>query len=80
MYLLLGRASLDREIELPFFEGGDVKEKKYELLKTVIFALFKEIVSPEIPFRSPADRRGCCPVCDFRYICGTSGWSGRKQC
>jgi ATP-dependent helicase/nuclease subunit B len=71
MYLLLGRTSLDREIELPFFEDHDGKIEKYELLKTVIFALCKEIVSPEIPFRPAVDRRGCCPVCDFRYICGT---------
>jgi ATP-dependent helicase/nuclease subunit B len=71
MYLLLGRTSLNREIELPFFDGDDGREKKYELLKAVIFTLLKEIVSPEIPFHPPADRRGCCPICDFRYICGT---------
>ena len=39
-------------MELPFFGEDEDKEEKYELLKTVIFALLKEIVSPEIPFRS----------------------------
>jgi ATP-dependent helicase/nuclease subunit B len=71
MYLLLGRTSLDREIELPFFGGDEGKEEKYRLLERVIFALLEEIVSPEIPFRSPEDRRGCCPLCDYKYICGT---------
>jgi ATP-dependent helicase/nuclease subunit B len=71
MYLLLGRTSLDREMELPFFEGDEGKEEKYRMLETVIFALLKEIVSPETPFFLPSDRRGCCPVCDYRYICGT---------
>ncbi|MEI9478112.1 MAG: PD-(D/E)XK nuclease family protein, partial [Deltaproteobacteria bacterium] len=71
MYLLLGRTSINREMELPFFDEDDDKDKKYELLKTVIFALLKEIVSPEIPFCPTSDRRGCCPICDFKYICGT---------
>jgi hypothetical protein len=71
MYLLLGRTSVDREMELPFFGRDDVKEKKYDALKEVIFALLREIVAPEIPFHPTPDRRGCCPACDYKYICGT---------
>jgi hypothetical protein len=71
MYLLLGRTSLDREIELPFFGDDEGKEEKYRMLERVIFALLEEIVSLEIPFRSPEDKRGCCPACDYRFICGT---------
>lgn len=71
IYLLLGRTSIDREIELRFFNDQDDRVRKYELLKTVIFALLKEIVSPEIPFTPAPDRRACCPICDFKYICGT---------
>jgi hypothetical protein len=28
-------------------------------------------VSPEIPFTPASDWRGSCPICDFKYICGT---------
>ncbi len=70
VFLLLGRAAVDREIEAPLF-GNAEPEAAFELLKKIIFGLLSEIVDPSVPFRPAGDRKGSCPGCDFHYICGT---------
>ncbi|HUI71284.1 MAG TPA: PD-(D/E)XK nuclease family protein, partial [Spirochaetia bacterium] len=71
LFLLLGRARLNRAIELPLFK--DQAEASHELprLHAVILALLQEIVSLEVPFFPTEDRKRICPTCDFNGICGT---------
>jgi ATP-dependent helicase/nuclease subunit B len=75
LFLLLGKASVDRGIELPLFGESD-PEEVFGKARTVITGLLEEIVDPDVPFRPAGDRKGTCPVCDFRYLCGTQ-WIGK---
>jgi ATP-dependent helicase/nuclease subunit B len=75
MFLLLGRSSINKEIELPLF-GTDDESAKFDVLKTVILGLLEEIVDPDVPFRAASNRKNSCPECDFRYICGTQWITG----
>ena len=70
MFLLLGRSLISREIELPLFTGDD-NEERYGLMKDLISRLLREIIHPDVPFTSPADRKKTCPDCSYQYICGT---------
>ncbi len=75
MFLLLGRSSINREIELPLFDADDGGARIGEL-KTIILGLMDEIVDPEVPFAAAPNRKKSCPGCDFRYICGTQWVTG----
>ncbi len=70
MFLLLGRSTITRDIELPFFDGRDA-EKTYGILKGIILYLLEEIINPEIQFSPATDKKKTCPYCAFRFICGT---------
>ena len=70
MFLLLGRSSISEKIELPLFENQEA-EKTFEMLKTIIFSLLREIVDGSLPFMTSSDKKNVCPYCDFQYICGT---------
>jgi len=70
LFLLLGRSFISDEIELPLFEDGN-GEEIYGLLESVIFGLLKEIVDHDHPFNPSSDKKSSCPLCNFRYICGT---------
>ncbi len=76
MFLLLGKAVISRAIELPLFDSAEGKREKFEVLKTIILRLLKEIVDPSFPFYAAKDPKNLCPICDFRYLCGTQ-WQGR---
>lgn len=69
-FLMLGQTFINREIEMPLFEGPD-KEAVYALLKTVILRLLNEIIDPAVPFRPAANKKKTCPGCNFQYLCGT---------
>jgi ATP-dependent helicase/nuclease subunit B len=75
IFLLLGKAAVDRGIELPLFGDGK-PETIFGPLRRVILGLLSEIVDPAVPFRPAEDRKGICPGCDFHYLCGTQ-WIGR---
>jgi ATP-dependent helicase/nuclease subunit B len=75
LFLLLGRASVDRGIELPLFGETD-PEEAFAAARKVISGLLDEIVDPDVPFRPAGDRKRTCPGCDFRYLCGTQ-WIGK---
>jgi ATP-dependent helicase/nuclease subunit B len=75
LFLLLGKASVDRGIELPLF-GEREPEEAFAKARTVITGLLEEIVDADVPFRPAGDRKGTCPGCDFRYLCGTQ-WIGK---
>jgi hypothetical protein len=70
MFLLLGRSTINRDIELPLFDAEGQK-KLFPVLERVIFMLLGEIVDPEKPFLPAADKKLSCPNCDYQYICGT---------
>ena len=78
LFLFLGRLRLDREIESPLFREGDSVQDQYAALKSVILGLLKEITNPDLPFAPAHDRKASCPVCDFRYICGTQWITARR--
>jgi ATP-dependent helicase/nuclease subunit B len=75
LFLLLGRASVDRGTELPLFGERD-PEEAYAAARKVITGLLGEIVDPDVPFRPAGDRKRSCPGCDFHYLCGTQ-WIGK---
>ncbi len=75
MFLLLGRFSINKEIELPLFDTAD-EGAKFDGLKTAILGLLEEIVDPGVPFGAASNRKNSCPKCDFRYICGTQWVTG----
>jgi ATP-dependent helicase/nuclease subunit B len=75
LFLLLGRASVDRGIELPLFGETD-PEEAFAAARKVISGLLDEIVDPDVPFRPAGDRKRTCPGCDFRYLCGMQ-WIGK---
>ena len=71
LFLLLGKAVINREIELPFFDSPDGRRERFEGLRTVILTLLKEIVDLNHPFYPTSDAKNLCPICDFQYLCGT---------
>jgi len=75
MFLLLGRSSINKEIELPLFDADD-DGSNFDGLKTVIRGLLEEIVDPDVPFTAASNRKNSCPKCDFQYICGTQWVTG----
>ena len=70
IYLLLGRSSINKDIEFPLFEESDI-ERAMDMLKEIIFSLLREIVDPSVPFIPTKDIKNICPSCNLRYICGT---------
>ena len=70
MFLLLGKASITRDIELPLFSGADSRAAMNDL-RALTIALLNEIGDPAVPFRPARDKKACCPGCGFHYICGT---------
>ncbi len=75
LFLFLGRVMISREIEVPLLEAEENPKETFDRLESVIFRLLGEIVDPEVPFGPAPDRKGLCPGCDFRYLCGTQ-WIG----
>jgi hypothetical protein len=75
MFLLLGRNTLDRGIEVPLFGEGVRPLEAWPALEAVIRGLLDEIASPAVPFRPAEDPSTACRFCDFTGICG-SGWVG----
>jgi ATP-dependent helicase/nuclease subunit B len=71
MFLLLGRARLDRSIELPLFADQEEASRELPRLLTVLGGLLREIMSADVPFFPTEDRKRRCPTCDFNGICGT---------
>ncbi len=71
MFLLLGRAVMDRTVEVPLFDSPEGRREKFERLKMIMLGLLREIVDPGLPFLASLDLKTSCPTCDFRYLCGT---------
>ncbi len=68
MFLLLGKAEMNSNIELPLFDNPE-DASEYNLLCKIIFNLLEEIITPNHPFTPTIIPDKMCPDCDFRYIC-----------
>ena len=69
MFLLLGKAELNGNIELPLFDNPNEASDNYALLHKIIFSLLEEATNPNYPFTPTTIPDKMCPACDFRYIC-----------
>jgi len=71
MFLLLGKARISKDIELPLFDHRIDTHEMHNLLEDIIFEILNEITDPSIPFTPTQNKRTLCPSCDFHYMCGT---------
>ncbi|MBI5632539.1 MAG: PD-(D/E)XK nuclease family protein, partial [Nitrospirae bacterium] len=78
LFLFLGRVRLNKDIESPLFKEGDEILEAFDALKQVIQGLLREIIDPDVPFSPAQDLKAACPLCDFRFICGTQ-WIVKKR-
>ena len=69
MFLLLGRARIDSDIEVPLFKDETEMKENFGNLTQVIFSLLGEIVNPDQPFISTIDPKNNCGRCAYGYIC-----------
>jgi CRISPR/Cas system-associated exonuclease Cas4 (RecB family) len=69
MFLLLGKAKIDTDIEVPLFKNEAEFKENFENLTQVIFRLLKEIVNPDQPFLPTIDRKNNCGRCAYGTIC-----------
>jgi CRISPR/Cas system-associated exonuclease Cas4 (RecB family) len=69
MFLLLGRARIDSEIEVPLFKNETEFKENFGNLTQVIFNLLGEIVNPDQPFIPTIDPKKNCTRCTYGYIC-----------
>jgi ATP-dependent helicase/nuclease subunit B len=72
MFLMLGMAKMNRDIELPLFhEEGGTSAADSVVIEEILLRLLKEITDPAVPFHPTPDKKKNCPICDFTAICGT---------
>jgi ATP-dependent helicase/DNAse subunit B len=69
MFLLLGRARIDADIEVPLFKNEIEFKENFGNLNQIIFSLLREIVNPGQPFLPTADPKKNCSRCIYGYIC-----------
>jgi hypothetical protein len=69
MFLLLGKARIDSDIEAPLFKNEDEFRENFGNLAQVIFRLLREIVAPDQPFLPTSDPKKNCGRCPYGYIC-----------
>jgi ATP-dependent helicase/nuclease subunit B len=69
MFLLLGRARIDSDIEVPLFKSEAEFKENFESLTQVIFDLLREVVNPDEPFLPTIDPKKNCARCAYGYIC-----------
>jgi hypothetical protein len=69
MFLLLGKARIDFDIEAPLFKNEAEFKENFGKLTQVIFSLLREIVDPDQPFLPTIDPKKNCSRCPYGYIC-----------
>ncbi len=69
MFLLLGRARIDPDIEVPLFKNETEFKENFGILTQVIFSLLGEIVNPDQSFLPTVDPKKNCGRCAYGYIC-----------
>ncbi len=72
MFLLLGRARIDSDIEVPLFKNETEFKENFGNLTQVIFSLLREIVNPDQPFIPTIDTKNNCGRCAYGYLCTNS--------
>ncbi len=69
MFLLLGKARIDSDIEVPLFKNEIEFKENFGNLTQVIFRLLEEIVNPDQPFLPTTDLKNRCRRCAYGYLC-----------
>ena len=69
MFLLLGRARIDSEIEVPLFKDEIEFRENFGNVTEVIFSLLREIMNQDRPFLPTLDPKNTCGGCVYGYIC-----------
>jgi CRISPR/Cas system-associated exonuclease Cas4 (RecB family) len=69
MFLLLGRARIDSDIEVQLFKNEAEFKENFGNLTQVIFNLLREIVNPDQPFIPTINPKKNCGRCAYGYIC-----------
>ena len=70
IFLLLGKARIDSDIELPLFRDEAEFHANYGNLTHVIFSLLREIVDPTRPFAA-AESKNRCGRCIYNHLCAS---------
>ncbi len=69
MFLLLGRARIDSDIEVPLFKDENEFKENFGKLSEVISGLLREIANPIQAFVPTNDPKKRCGRCAYGYIC-----------
>jgi CRISPR/Cas system-associated exonuclease Cas4 (RecB family) len=69
MFLLLGKARINADIEVSLFKDEPEFKENFENLTRIILSLLREIVDSEKPFMPTIDQKGSCGGCAYGYIC-----------
>ena len=72
MFLLLGKARIDADIEVALFKNEAEFKENFENLTRIILSLLREVVDPETPFMPTIDQKNSCGRCAYGYICTNS--------
>ena len=72
MFLLLGKARIDADIEVPLFKDEAEFKENFENLTRIILSLLREVVDSEKPFMPTIDPKNSCDRCAYGYICTNS--------
>jgi len=72
MFLLLGKARIDTDIEVPLFKDEAEFKENFEKLTRIILSLLREVVDPGTPFMPTIDPKNSCGRCAYGYICTNS--------
>jgi len=78
MFLLLGKARIDADIEVPLFKDEAEFKENFENLTRIILSLLREVVDPETPFMPTIDQKNSCGRCAYGYICTNSDRSQNR--
>lgn len=71
VYLLLGKAKVDRTIAFDPFSNALSIEEAMRITEIFLEKFSEELLNPDIPFYPTKNFRVNCPYCDFRTTCGT---------
>jgi ATP-dependent helicase/nuclease subunit B len=77
-YVMLGKKSMDDDVEQGLFEGGVADVPSWTKIEETMFRLIGQINDPAQPFAPPADLKRTCPGCPYVGLCGTKwvrGWN-----
>jgi ATP-dependent helicase/nuclease subunit B len=77
-YVMLGKKSLEKDVEYGLFEGEAVDIPSWKKIEETLFEIVRQINDPARPFVPPPDLKKTCPTCAYVELCGTKwvrGWN-----